>query len=205
MDAHELSELKGFVADLKADRAAQKEKERRESWTKYTSLSLVALAVLAAIAAQWGGKYGAQILVSLNDATFYQSSASDQWSYYQAKSIKQNLYEMRRDQLTDAVEPAVLKSNVQVEKVSARIDKYEKEKTDIQNSAKELELKRDSARATAALSSKKGGKMGLAVSIFQIAIALGSISLVVRKKPLWFLALALGMLGTAQMIYTWCC
>jgi len=30
----EIAELKGFIAELKADRAAQKEKEQRESWTK---------------------------------------------------------------------------------------------------------------------------------------------------------------------------
>src|SRR5215467_8792232 len=63
----ELAELKNFIADLKADRALQKEKERREGWTKYTAISLVFIAVLAAVANQWG--------------------------YYQAKSIKQNLYE----------------------------------------------------------------------------------------------------------------
>jgi len=36
----ELNELKRFIADLKADRAAQKEKEQRESWTKYTTMSI---------------------------------------------------------------------------------------------------------------------------------------------------------------------
>ena len=51
----EIAELEGFIADLKADRASQKEKERRESWTKYTSLSLVFIAVLAAVATQWAG------------------------------------------------------------------------------------------------------------------------------------------------------
>ena len=30
----ELSELKGFIAELKQDRTAQKEKEKREAWTK---------------------------------------------------------------------------------------------------------------------------------------------------------------------------
>ena len=40
----ELAELKGFIAELKADRAAQKEKEKREAWTKYTSISLVLIA-----------------------------------------------------------------------------------------------------------------------------------------------------------------
>jgi hypothetical protein len=70
----ELSELKAFIEELKADRAAQKEKERREAWTRYTSLSLVFIAVLAAIATQWAGKYSSRVLVSLNGSTFFQIS-----------------------------------------------------------------------------------------------------------------------------------
>lgn len=200
----ELNELKGFIADLKADRAAQKEREKREAWTKYTSMTLVGLAVLAAIATQWGGKYASRILVSLNDATYYQANASDQWNYYQAKSIKQNLYEMRRDQLADNSDAAGTGGKAQLEKVSVRIDKYEKEKGDIQKQARDFEEKRNAARDVAALTSRKGGEMGLAVSIYQIAIAMGSISLVVKKKPLWFLSLVLGLLATAEMVYTWC-
>ena len=46
----EIAELKSFIADLKADRAATKEKEKREAWTKYVSLSVVIIAVIAAIA-----------------------------------------------------------------------------------------------------------------------------------------------------------
>src|SRR5436190_5672981 len=73
---NELNELKNFIADLKADRAAQKEKERREAWTKYTSLSIVFIAVLAAVATQWSGKYSSRVLVALNDATFHQAKAT---------------------------------------------------------------------------------------------------------------------------------
>src|SRR5947209_17695015 len=104
----ELAELKGFTAELKADRAAQKEKEKREAWTKYTSLSLVLLAVLAAVATQWGAKFSSRTLVNLNDATFNQAQATDEWSYYQSKSIKQNLYEMGRDQLPRVGEPTAV-------------------------------------------------------------------------------------------------
>src|ERR1022692_3164580 len=93
----ELAELKTFIADLKQDRAAQKEKEQREAWTKYTAVSLVFIAVLAAIATQWSGKYSGKVLVELNNSTYKQAQASDQWSYYQAKSIKQNLYEAMRE------------------------------------------------------------------------------------------------------------
>jgi hypothetical protein len=115
----ELAELKSFIADLKADRAAQKEKEQRETWTKYTSMSLVLLAVLAAVATQWGGKCSSRTLVFLNDSTFNQAKASDQ--------------------------PG------------------------------------------------------------QIAIALGSICLVVKKKPLWYLGLLFGAAATAQLIHAFFC
>src|SRR5271154_6464119 len=94
---NELNELKSFIADLKTDRAAQKEKEKRESWTKYTSMSIVFIAVLAAIATQWSGKFSGRTLVELNSATFNQASASDKWGEYQANSIKRNLYETIHD------------------------------------------------------------------------------------------------------------
>src|SRR6266699_583986 len=132
----ELIELKNFIADLKADRAAQKDKERREAWTKYTSLSLVLLAVLAAVATQWGGKFSSRILVNLNDATYNQAQASDQWSFYQAKSIKQNLYELTREQLPKAGEPTAILAAVHLEKINSKIDKYDEEKKQIQTEAK---------------------------------------------------------------------
>src|SRR5947199_2743804 len=88
---NELNELKNFIADLKADRAAQKEKEKREAWTKYTSLSLVFLAVLAAVATQWGGKFSSRTLVKLNDSTFSQAERPTKGSNYQPKRTSKTL------------------------------------------------------------------------------------------------------------------
>ena len=199
----ELVELKSFIADLKADRAAQKEKEKREAWTKHTSLSIVFIAVLAAVATQWSGKYSSRVLVALNDATFDQAKASDQWSYYQAKSIKQNLYEVARDQLPKASEATDSAAAKQPESFNAKIAKYEQDKNQIQADAKNLEEQRDRARNAAVIASQQGSRMGLAVSIFQISIAMGSICLVVKKKPLWFLSLLLGGLAAAEMARVW--
>ncbi len=199
----ELQELKTFVTDLKADRAAQKEKEQREAWTKYTSLSLVFVAVLAAIATQWSGKYSSRVLVSLNDSTFNQALATDEWSFYQAKSIKQNLYEVARDQLVQVSGAANGELAKTEGKMAAKIEKYEKEKKDIQEEAKKFEKLRDDLRAAATLASKKGGGMGLAVSIFQISIAMGSICLVTKRKQLWYLALLLALGATLEMIRIW--
>src|SRR5271170_4085537 len=88
----ELNELKQFIADLKADRAAAKEKEKREAWTKYVALTVVVIAVLASIAAQWGGKYGSRTQMN-------QAQASDAWSAYQAESLKAHIYDTTQKQL----------------------------------------------------------------------------------------------------------
>jgi len=200
---NELNELKNFIADLKADRAAQKEKEKREAWTKYTSLSIVFIAVLAAVATQWSGKYSSRVLVALNDATFDQAKASDQWGYYQAKSIKQNLYEVARDQLPKASEAPDSVGAKRLEGFNAKIAKYEQDKNQIQAGAKKLEEQRDKARQGAVIASRQGSRMGLAVSIFQISIAMGSICLVMKKKPLWYLSLLLAGLAAAEMARVW--
>ena len=57
---------------------------------------------------------------ALNDATFYQAAASNRWNYYQAKSIKQNLFEIGRSD--DA----------------ARIARYDQEKNQIKEEATKL-------------------------------------------------------------------
>ena len=199
----ELNELKNFITDLKADRAAQKDKEKREAWTKYTSLSIVFIAVLTAVATQWSGKYSSRVLVSLNDATFNQAKASDLWSYYQAKSIKQNVYEVAREQLSKTGDVTDSAMGKQADSFTAKISKYEQEKNQIQADAKKLEAQRDEARQAAVIASQHGSGMGLAVSVFQISIAMGSICLVVKKRPLWYLSVLLALIAAAEMVRVW--
>jgi len=200
----EIAELKAFIADLKQDRAAQKDKERREAWTKYTAVSLVFIAVLAAVATQWSGKYSGRVLVELNDSTFKQAQASDQWSYYQAKSIKQNLYEAMREVAAKTPGTNGEHEKQALDAFNAKAAKYEAEKKEIKQKAEQLEQERDAARTIANSASQHGSGMGLAIAIFQISIALASICMVTKKRPLWYVALILATLATAKMILVWC-
>lgn len=203
MDGPEIAELKGFIADLKADRAAQKEKEKRESWTKYTSMSLVFIAVLAAIATQWSGKYSGRTLVELNNATFHQAKASDQWSYYQANSIKQNLYESVQELAAKDIPMSDAAGAKRQETFKAKLDKYDALKKQTKEEAENLEKMSQEARDRATDSSQHGGGMGLAVAIYQISIAMGSICLVTKRKSLWYLSLLLAALATLKMAQVW--
>jgi hypothetical protein len=199
----ELAELKAFIADLKQDRAAQKEKEQREAWTKYTAVSLVFIAVLAAVASQWAGKYSGTVLVELNNSTYKQAQASDQWSYYQAKSIKQNLYESVREVAGKSAATNGEHEAQALAAFNAKVTKYEAEKKEIKQKAEQLEKERDDSRAVATRASQHGGGMGLAIAIFQISIALASICMVTKKRPLWYVSLVLAALAAARMILVW--
>ena len=191
----ELNELKDFIGQIKADRDAAKEKEKREAWTKYVSLTLVCMAVLTGIATLKGGGFTTLTLKQMNEATFAQAQASDQWAFFQAKSIKQNLYEIDRDHISRNPTP----NPEALDKVNQKIDKYEKEKAEISKEAKQFEAAREEARKKAARAAEHSKEMGLAITIFQVAIALGGICLVVKKKPLWFLSLALGLYSAYEM------
>ena len=195
MQSSDLDELKKLVAELRADHVSQKEKEKRDGWTKYVSLTMVCIAVLAAIATLKGGGFSTRTLKEMNEATFNQTQASDQWSYFEAKSIKQNLYEIELDHLNAAADAAA------VAKLKAKVDKYDKDKADITALAKKFETARDAARQTATIAAEHSKQMGLAITLFQIAIALGAMCLIVKKKPLWIVSSILGALATAQMIY----
>jgi flagellar basal body-associated protein FliL len=200
MQTTDLDELKQLVVELRAEHAAQKEKERRERWTRYVSLTMVFIAVLAAIAMLKGGGYSTRSLKEMNEATFNQTQASDQWSYFEAKSIKLNLYEIELDHLNAAPSPDA----AAVVKMKAKIDKYDKDKADITTLAKKFEGARDLARRTAANAAEHSRRMGLSITLFQIAIALGAMCLIVKKKPLWIVSTIMGALATAQMIYVLC-
>jgi len=190
-----LDELKSLVAALKADQQAQKEKEKRDAWTKYVALSMIVLAVLAATATQRGAGYSSTTMKQLNVATFEQAQASDQWSYYQAKGIKQSIASEERDVLA-ATANADPKRLADLEK---KVERYGNEQKEIAVEAKKLEAKRDEATASATAAARRGSEMGLATTVFQIAISLGGVTLIVKKRWLWSASLFTGVLAAVQM------
>ncbi len=180
----ELNELKAFIVDLKADRAAAKEKERREAWTRYVSLTVVLIAVVASVAAQWGGKFSSMGQMS-------QAQASDQWNFYEAQSIKRHMFELTRDQVVKSgTDPEAIK---QQKAFDAKIADYNDKMVKIKAEADRLEKKRDYA-------GRVGGRLGLAISIFSISIATASMCLLTKKKPLWIFAIVMACIGIAEMV-----
>src|SRR5713226_10360526 len=92
-------------------------KHSGEAWISWVALSTAILAVLAAIASLLSGQHA-------NEAMMSQIAASDQWNYYQAKSIKASVLDAKMS-LAAAVD----------EKDRAKAARYEEEQADIKTEA----------------------------------------------------------------------
>jgi hypothetical protein len=170
--------------------------EKKDSWLNYLALTTVILAVSATLATSKGNSHS-------TSAIMYQAQATNQWSYYQAKAIKGYLYEVQkemveleaRDQAPDKAGNSGEGSATSRESLGERAARYDKkiagyaeDKALIQREAKRLESLRDDAR-------RHGATFSSAVVLLQIAILLSSIAALLKKKPLWYLGMAVGAAG----------
>ena len=163
--------------------------EKKERWLSFLALTTVILAVCATLATFKGGGFSTRSVMS-------QNQASDQWSYYQAKSIKSYIYEVQKEKLTlelptleaKAPQAALEEYRKKIEEYGTKITKYEGEKGEIQKEAKKFESIRDDAQ-------KHSQAFGIAVIFLQIAILLSSIAALIKKKIIWVLGMAVGIVG----------
>jgi len=147
----------------------------RERWISWVALSTAILAVLAAIAGLLSGRY-------VNEAMMNQIEASDQWNYYQAKSIKASVLDAKMS-LGGA-------SN---DSDQSKRDRYEKEQEKIKSEAEQKE-------AAAKSNFHKHEVFAGGVTMFQIAIAIAAISALTRKRRFWIVSLLFGAAGCAFLV-----
>jgi Domain of unknown function (DUF4337) len=144
-------------------------------WISWVALSTAILAVLAAIAGLLSGQYA-------NEAMMNQIEASDQWSYYQAKSIKAAVLDTKTS-LAGAPN----------EVDQSKRDRYEKEQEEIKSEAEH--------RGAAAKSNfHKHEVFARGVTMFQIAIAIAAISALTKKRRFWIVSLVFGAVGCVFLV-----
>lgn len=151
----------------------------KAAWTLGVALSSALLAGLAAVSSLLAGHHS-------NEALIEQLQSSDQWAFYQAKGIKAAILTSKIDLLADAGKPL---SKMDEEKLST----YKREQVEIQTLAKEKQ-ERAGAHLRLHLIFARG------VTLFQIAIAMGAISVLTNRKPFWSVSLLLGLLGVVFLI-----
>lgn len=168
------------------------EVEKKEAWLNYLALTTVIFAVCATLSTFKGGGFSTRSVIS-------QAQASDEWAYFQSKSIKAYLYQVQTEKMELDLIALQQTGNqklasIYTEKITDyknKIDKYEKEKSVAQVKARQLESARDEAQV-------HSKAFGLAVIYLQIAILLSSIAGLLKKKTVWLSGTIAGLVG---MVY----
>lgn len=162
--------------------------EKKEPWLNYLALTTVIFAVCATLSTLKGGGFSTRSVMS-------QAQASDQWAYFQSKSIKGYVYELQREKFEMDLKAGKGLSRAlaadyekRITGYREKIERYEKEKEEIKKKAEELEKRRDDAQI-------HSGAFGMAAMFLQIAILLSSIAALMKKKLFWFIGMAGGCAG----------
>jgi hypothetical protein len=189
----ETQELKENLEEAaeKADGKEAKSEEQRAPWLTWLSLSTAIIAVLAAIASLESGDHANEAIVLKTDATLTQSAADDAWAYYQAKSVKEDLY---RALLPLAPRPEVAAEwtkQATEESTQKNEKKGEAEKLVAEVKAADVESRQHLALHH---------RFAKSVTIFQVAIALAAIAALARRKALWWVSLGVGLLGAVFLV-----
>lgn len=147
-------------------------------WIAWVALSTAILAVLAAITGLLSGKHA-------NEAMMSQIQASDQWAYYQAKSIKASVLDAKMTLTATATD-----------KDKEKAAQYQEEQAQIK---REAEAKQAEARANF----HKHEVFARGVTMFQIAIAIAAISALTRKRAFWLVSMIFGAVGCVFLVLGW--
>lgn len=145
-----------------------------ESWIMGVALTAAILAACAAIASLMAEH-------NANEAMIEQIQCSDQWNYYQAKGIKASVLAMKielRQGLGKDVDPKDVK----------KLKEYHQDQESIAEEAKEKQ-----AESAKHLSRHNG--LAPAVTLFQLAIAVGAVSVLTRRKAFWWVSIGFGGVG----------
>ncbi|HKE48011.1 MAG TPA: DUF4337 family protein [Rhodanobacteraceae bacterium] len=152
------------------------------------ALTTALFAALAAIASLEAGGTVNEALALKTEATRLQAEASDQWSYYQAKGIKAALADAGKNTwiALDKTPPASLAADAQ---------RYADDQRKSREKAESLEHERDAKTGESDALMHRHHFFAQAVALLQVAIALGAIAALTRRRAAWVGSAILGVIG----------
>lgn len=150
------------------------------------ALSIAILAVVLAFVDNTGNNGQADAIVKTN-------LASNQWAYYQAKSLKENLAESNADLLA-VLAPADSAA------AKARLEESKKEATRYEAEKKEIKAKAEALQKEAELGQMIDDQCDVAALFLQIAVVICSIAILVRWRAIFFMGATVGLIGVYQSV-----
>ena len=151
----------------------------------WVSVTIAVLAVLSALVGSLETIASGKAIGEKNEAVLAQSLASDQWNFYQAKSLKKHIYTLAADQGGP---------NADKYKAIAKSDGADED--GIQAEAKKFEGQRDEHLKASEGSEDQHHKLTIAATLMHMGIAISTIAIITGKRWPWLASLGLGVLGS---------
>lgn len=170
--------------------------EHMEHETEHANKGSLAskIALLTAILSTVGALFSYNAGHQLSEAMLYKSEAgikrtqaSDQWNFYQSKNIKEGFQEMILSN------PAL--SDEEKKKAQDKIKHYEDDKKQIQDKANEFEAQAKELDEKSEHTLHTHHDWAQAMTAIQIAISLAAITILTRKKWLFFASMGVSAIG----------
>ncbi len=152
------------------------------------ALTTALFAALAAIGSLEAGGTVNEALALKTEATQLQAQASDQWAYYQAKGLKAAVADAQTNiwVALDKTPPA---------DVAASAQRYLDDQKASREKAEALEHERDAKSEESEALMHRHHYFADAVALLQVAIALGAIAALTRRRAAWVGSAILGVIG----------
>ena len=157
----------------------------------------VTIAILAVAAATVGSLETLETAASLSDqnaASLLQNKTTDQWAFFQAKSVKKNAYDIAAKESQGALAAGF----------AEQAERYQAESKEIQDKAEGLEREVEHRLHEADRHEHRHHVLTVAVTLLHVAIAVTTIAIITkgRRWP-WNLGIALGAAGVALAGYAY--
>jgi len=166
--------------------------EGKSDWSRSIAVVTALLAVVAAIGALRSGVLVNGALIAKNDEISHRTRATDQWNFYQAKSIKGVVYAVAEAQAPPGSALAA--------QSRAAVARYAREQEQIKADAEALEKRADADDRRADRDMGHHHMFAFSVSLCQIAIAISAVAALTRRRRVWLFGLATGAAGVLALV-----
>ena len=150
------------------------------------SITIAILAVLAAVVSSLETFESTAAIVAGNKAVLAQDQATDEWNFYEAKSLKKNLFSIAAGQPGPHAADYADKAKTEgADQDAAQAD------------AKRLESEREAQIKSSEEHEGRHHHLTIGATLLEMGIALSTIAIVTRKRWPWLISLTLGTVGAA--------
>ena len=164
-----------------------------DSFLAVVSVTIAVLAVVAATVGSLETIESGDAIADKNESVLVQNRAADSWAFFQAQTIKKNMYDI-------AAAAIAAKSD----EFNKKARGYEEEEAKIRAEAEALEHERDAKLQDSTHHEHRHHILTTGVTLLHVAIAVATISIIKRgQRWPWHTALALGALGTLVAAYAY--